>query len=198
MNKAHRLWMPSIAGLAITLSFSPASASPDSQPMIAPGLWRIVSTIQGPWQQQSKLTQYECWNAQTGSLQAFLPNIGRSRNLETENTVINSPHHTTVHLHSFQNLPNGTATQNVTMIFSDNRSVLHRATMTGSGRLKFSASPELGDHFTQHGHWISATCPIKLPKANLQELQKPVIPALQKLDALAKQLQAEDPDPTHQ
>jgi hypothetical protein len=198
MNKALRLWVLSFLGLTITLSLSPAAASPDTQPMIASGLWRIVSIIQGPWQQQSKMTQYECWNAQTGSLQAFLPSIGNSGNLETDNAVINSPHRTTVHLHSFQNLPNGTATQNITMIFSDNRSVLHRAIMSGSGRLTFSASPKLGDHFTQQGRWISATCPVKLPEANLQQLQKPFIPALQKLDALAKQLQAGDPDPTHQ
>lgn len=189
------LWALSLVGLCI-LPAGVAVAAKGSALMIAPGLWRIVSDIHGPMQQHATLTQEACWNARTGSAQAFIPNVGKTKFTETENTVTNSANHTTVLIHSLQTIPNGTVTQDIKMIFSDGRSMLHRATMTGSGDLKFSATPVLDEHFTQRGRWIAADCPIVLPQATMQTVQQPEMPALQKLQALAQQLKAEDPNPS--
>ncbi|XTI71579.1 hypothetical protein ACQAYK_07690 [Acidithiobacillus sp. AC3] len=144
--------------------------------------------------ERSTLTQEECWKAHDGKYSDFIPL--KQRITETNNSVVNSGNHTTVHIHSFQRIPQGAVTQDIEMVFSDDRSALHRATMTGSGSLIFSATPMLDEHFTQRGRWISADCSQLVPEPSKLQITRPAeVPALQRLQALSRQLQREFPHP---
>lgn len=187
-----RTWMAFFSGLLLGSSATGAFAQTQSQPMIAPGLWRDVSHVYGPMGAESRITQEQCWEARAGEIQAFIPNIGDHNSTNVETQVRNHGNHSTVQLHSVQILPNGTSTQRIRLVFSDDRSVLHRATMQGAGSLQFSATPQLNEHYRQRGRWLSPTCPPRLAKTQTQILQKPGVPAgLQQLQALSQRLQAQ-------
>lgn len=166
-----------------------AQAAVDAKPFVAPGLWLIVSDVHGPMGEHSTLTQQECWNAQGSSGQALLPLQGGRQGAVTHQ-VVNTGHQSTVHLHTEMQLPKGTMTQDITLVFTRG-SVIRQATMTGHGGMTDTASPILDETFSQTGHWISATCPQTLPPPTRVVLQKANIPGLTALQNLARQMQAQ-------
>lgn len=170
-----------------------AVAAPSSLPFVAPGLWKVVSDVQGPMQQHQQITQEECWNAQGESGEALGALSGGGVG-NAQSTVTNTPHRSTVHLHSILPTPQGTLVQDVTLVFTLNNSARHRATMTGHGGMT-GPNPMLNESFTQHGHWLAAACPASLPAAQTRTLQTATLPAITALQKLAAQLHAEDPHP---
>ncbi len=172
--------------IAISMASPPLMAADSSLPFVAPGLWRIVSDVQGPMNQHSRMTQEQCLNFQGGSDQETgLPGMAGGTGVTTQ--VINSANRSTVHLSSVVDMPNGTMTQDITQVFTVTNSVLHRATMTGQGSLKFTSSPMLDETFTQQGTWLSTACPTVLPAAKTETLQNGTLPALDALKKLSRQ-----------
>ncbi|MBN8745707.1 MAG: hypothetical protein J0I24_15645 [Thiomonas arsenitoxydans] len=170
-----------------------ATATPSALPFVAPGLWQIVSDVHGPMQQHQQITQEQCWNVQGESSQAFRTLSGGGLG-NTQSTVTNTAHQSTVHLHSVLPTPQGTAVQDITLVFKRDSSGIDKATMTGHGGMT-GPDPMLNDSFTQQGHWLAATCPAELPAAQTRTLQRVNIPAITALQKLATQLQALDPHP---
>ena len=169
------------------------SASPSAKPFVAPGLWEIVSDVQGPMQQRSQITQQACWNAQGESGEAF-PALSEGRIGQLQQSVTNTAHRSTVHLHGILPMPQaGPLVQDITMVFTRSDSALHRASMTGHGSM--SGMPVLDETFTQHGHWLAASCPAAMPPAQTRTLQAASLPGIAALQRLASQLQAQDPHP---
>ena len=189
-----------VAAVAVALSsVTAAFASPSRHPFVAPGLWEVTSDIQGPMQQHSQMVQEQCWNAEGESGQAAPALPGQhGRTVAMTHSVDNTGKQSTVRLHSTAQMPQGAMTQDITMVFKANGSGLRRATMTGHGSMTFTGSPLLDETFTQHGHWLAATCPAELPLPNTTVLKQSQMPALTALQNLAHKLQAEDPHPNSQ
>lgn len=175
-------------GFVVTIlmaSFAPMAIG-SSLPFVAPGLWRIVSDVHGPMQQHSRMTKEECLNLHDGSdHETGLPDTAGGSGVTTQ--VINSTNRSTVHLSSIVNMPNGTMTQNIVQVFTVTNRVLHRATMTGHGSLKFTSSPIMDETFTQQGTWLSPSCPAVLPATKTETLQDGTMPALDALKKLSQQ-----------
>lgn len=173
-----------------------ALAGASAKPFVAPGLWEIVSEVHGPMQQQSRLTQQQCWNAQGESGQQLGMPVtpAQGRLTAITHSVVNTDQHSTIHLRSAAQFPQGAMTQDITMVFTAH-GTLHPATMTGHGSMTFTSNPALDETFTQHGHWVAAVCPSVLSPAKTVELQSASMPALAALQNLARKLQAQDPHP---
>ena len=170
-----------LAAVAVTMTVPTlAVARPTSKPFVAPGLWQVVSDVQGPMNQRSRVTQEECWDAQSesGNWSRVLPGSSHPGQFNVSHTTVNTSNRSTVHLHDTVQLPDGVMTQEITMVFSRTSSALHRATMTGKGTMTFSSAPTLKETFTQHGHWIAASCPSTLPPATTRTVRQPNLPAL--------------------
>ncbi|WP_407275680.1 hypothetical protein [Halothiobacillus sp. DCM-1] len=184
-----------VAVWLICLSFFPVlttQAGARGESFVAPGLWRVVSDVHGPMGRHTQITQMECWNADGSSGQALLPLPG-SRSGEVTHQVVNTGKQSIVRLSTQMSLLQGAMTQQVTLVFALDNSVLHRATMTGHGRMTDSVSPILNETFTQTGVWIASVCPQTLPSPTQQVLQLQNIPALNALQNLARQMQAKAP-----
>lgn len=167
------------------------SASPSAKPFVAPGLWQIVSDVQGPMQQRSQITQQACWNAQGESGEAF-PALSGGRVGQLRQTVSNPAHRSTVHLHGVVPMPQaGRLVQDITMVFTRSDSARRQASMTGHGSM--TGMPVLDETFTQHGHWLAASCPAAMPPAQTRTLQAASLPGIAALQRLASQLQAQHP-----
>ncbi|MHB0990432.1 MAG: hypothetical protein ACYC0M_04045 [Burkholderiales bacterium] len=185
MNKnLHGMHIKFVASILMA-SFAPLAIG-SSLPFVAPGLWRIVSDVHGPMQQHSRMTKEECLNLHDGSdHETGLPGAAGGSGVTTQ--VINSTNRSTVHLSSIVNMPNGTMTQDVVQVFTVTNPVLHRATMTGHGSLKFTSSPIMDETFTQQGMWLSPSCPAVLPATKTETLQGSTMPALDALKSLSQQ-----------
>lgn len=180
--------------IAMAACTSNALAGRSTQPFVAPGLWLIVTDTQGSMGQHTQLTQEQCWNAQGESGQNLIP-MGGGRMAGTTGDVRNTPHQSIVHAHATIQMPGaGVTVQDITMVFTRGDSMLRKATMVGHGSMK-STSVVLNETFTQHGQWVSATCPSTLPPAQIHTLAAANIPALTALQHLAAQLKAQDPHP---
>ena len=169
-----------------------SQAAVSAKPFVAPGLWQVVSDVQGPMGRHSQLTQQQCWTAQGTSGDALLPTQGGRSGVVTDQ-VDNNARRSIVHLHTLMQMPQGAMTQDITLVFTLSDSVLHRATMTGHGSMASAAYPVLDETFTQHGHWLAATCPATLAPPTSVTLQRQNIPALTALQNLARQMQAQQP-----
>lgn len=154
---------------------------------VAHGLWRVISELQGPMQQHSRITQEQCWNEQGESGQT-MGYPGSRSGIVVSHQIVNTGNRSTVHLHCIANTPHGPITQNITMVFTVTNSVTHQATMVGKGSLKFASSSILGETFRQSGHWLSGSCPAVLPPAKTETMQGPDMQALDALQKLARPL----------
>ncbi len=162
-----------------------AYAVTDHHRFVAPGLWLVTADIVGSMGQRSRLTQEQCWTVQGDSGQSLIP-LPRSGQVATQtSTVHTGVHSTTVHLLAQVPMPEGTMTQDITLVFA------RGGTMKGHGRMTAPATPILDETFTEHGHRLATNCPATLPPAKLVTLSSGQIPAITALQHLARQLKAQ-------
>ncbi|OBS09343.1 hypothetical protein Thpro_021671 [Acidihalobacter prosperus] len=102
----------------------------------------------------------------------------------------------TVHTHAEFPGPHLRGALDTLMIFSAIGDAMHTATMKGTASVTYEGKNAILDvHATQTGYLISSTCPLMLPPSKMETLKPSHLPALDALQKLAKQLQAEDPHP---
>ncbi len=180
--------------IALLAAGPAAFAAAAGRAFVAPGLWEVIADVHGPMQQQGRLVQQQCWNADGESGQALATLGGPPGNtVVVTHSVVNTGRQSTVHLHTTAQLPQGPMTQDITLVFRTAGSSLRGATMSGHGGMAFSGSPTLHETFTEHGHWLGATCPAQLPPAKSTVLQSSTLPGLAALQKLTRQLQARYP-----
>lgn len=208
-------------GLLVLLSLggavaqASASASAD---FVANGLWRIVYDIHGPMGMHTQRIQYECWlpdgtptqggwmfdgTGQAPAVQAagkdhwVMHGIGGARPGPGGATyaVHNEPLQSTVDVRAAMQIPGGPWSMHDHKVFSVIGSVLHAAIERGQGHSAFAGVPVLDETWSERGHRIARRCPLVLPAAGVSTLQPAHVAALDAMQRLAHQMQAQDPHP---
>lgn len=210
--------MLAIAGIAASAAVWAGGTSHD---FVGPGLWRIVYDTHGPMGMHTLHTQFECWTPDGAPRDGgwLLPDGPPSATATPQPAgqghwvyagtpgtqygpagmtyaVHNAPLQSTVDVHGAVVMPQqGSWSMHDHKVFSEIGSVSHAYTVSGQGGSIFSKTPSLDETWTERGQRIATTCPVLLPAGSVSTLQPAQIPALQALQKLSRQMQAQDPHP---